>query len=113
VPSGDPLRVAALAAQGFEVLQCEECAARVKTAMQAIGQPGELIEIRSKGGRRFLICLSYDGGAATITENGRHVAIRVSGMVFDNLHPDGMPFDSWIRDFDAIEGFGLHSVTAF
>jgi hypothetical protein len=57
--------------------------------------------------------LSYGGGAATITENGRHFAVRVGNMVFDNLHPAGLSIDGWLQDFDAIGGVALHTTTPF
>ncbi len=65
---------------------------------------GQQVEIGGAGGRDFMVCLSYDGGQTTITQNGRHEGIRVGDIVFDNLHPNGMPFDQWIGDFDAIGG---------
>jgi hypothetical protein len=79
----------------------------------AAGYRGQQIEIRGGAGRDFMICLSLDGGLATITQNGRHLGIRVGNTVFDNLHPDGLPFDSWLRDFDAIGGVLVHAVIDF
>ncbi len=60
-----------------------------------------------------MVCLGYDGGRSTITNNGRHVGIRVGNTVFDNLHPAGFPFDRWLSDFDAIGGVEVHAVTDF
>jgi Papain fold toxin 2 len=51
--------------------------------------------------------------APAISANGRHVGVRVGDLVFDNLHPEEIPFDQWIADFDAIGGVGGHSVTDF
>ena len=100
----DPLTIAAAAAQGFEALRCEECARNILDALHAAGYRGDWVELRGNGGRDFMICLSYDAGQATITNNGRHVGVRVQGVVFDNLHPGGMPYDEWVRDFDAVGG---------
>ena len=111
--AGDALTVATNAAPGFEVFQCQECAEQVQQALLAAGHRGQRIEIRGAGGRDFMICVSYDGGQATITQNGRHVGIRVGDIVVDNLHPQGMPFDQWIKDFDAIGGVVVHTVTDF
>lgn len=109
----DALAVAAGAARGFEVLQCHACAESIKKALLAAGHRGQLIELRGAGGRDFMICPSHDGGQSTITQNGRHVAVRVGDVTFDNLHPDGVPFDEWLKDFDAIGGVVVHSVTDF
>ncbi len=111
--SADALLVAANAAKGFQLLQCEECAERVKDALLASGHRGQLLEIRTGSGRVFMVCLSYDGGQATITQNGRHVGVRVGNVVFDNLHSDGVPYDEWLKDFDAIGGVVVHSIVEF
>lgn len=111
--SSDALTVARNAAQGFQVFQCQQCAEKVRQALLAAGHRGQRIEIRGGGGRDFMICLSYDGGQTTITQNGRHLAIRIGDTVVDNLHPDGMPFDLWIKDFDAIGGVVVHSIIDF
>jgi Papain fold toxin 2 len=113
VGASDPLTVAASAARGFQVLQCQECARRIKDALLGAGHRGQLIEIRGAGGRDFMICLSYDGGQSTITQNGRHVGVRVGDVVFDNLHPDGMPFDQWLKDCDALGGVQVVSTVDF
>ena len=109
----DALTVAKGASRGFQVFQCQECAANIKDVLVAAGHRGQQVEIRGAGGRDFMICLSYDGGQATITQNGRHVGIRIGDIVVDNLHPDGMPFDGWLKDFDAIGGVVVHSAVDF
>jgi hypothetical protein len=65
------------------------------------------------GGRDFMVWLSHDGGQPTITQNDRHVGISVGDRVFDNLHPDGLPFDAWLADFDAIGGIQVLPETDF
>jgi hypothetical protein len=60
-----------------------------------------------------MICFSYDGGRIRITETGRHVGVQVGDQVFDNLHPDGMPHDAWIQDFDGLGGVLVVSRTDF
>jgi papain fold toxin 2 of polymorphic toxin system len=107
------LQIAAKAARGFEVKECEKCAEKVKKALVAAGHRGKLIEIRGAGGGDFMICLSYKRGQTTITQNGRHMGIQVEEMVFDNLHPKGMPFEKWLKDFDAIGGVEIYSMTDF
>lgn len=111
--SSDALAVATRSAQGFQVFQCQQCADHIQQALLAAGHRGQRIEIRGAAGRDFMICVSYDGGQATITQNGRHVGIRIGDMVVDNLHPNGMSFDQWIKDFDAIGGVVVHVVTDF
>jgi hypothetical protein len=113
VSTNDPLAVAATSAQGFEVLQCEECARSMKHALLAAGHRGQIIEIRAAAGRYFIVCISYDGGRCAISQNGRHVGVRIGNMVFDNLHPQGMLFDRWLEDFEAVGGVAVTSVVDF
>jgi hypothetical protein len=60
-----------------------------------------------------MICVSFDGGLQTITQNGRHLGVRVGDIVFDNLHPGGLSYEEWLRDFDAPAGVEVHSTTDF
>jgi hypothetical protein len=60
-----------------------------------------------------MVCLSYQGEQTTITQNGRHVGVRVGDTVFDNLHPNGMQYDQWLQDFDAHLGVVVASVMNF
>ena len=111
--SDDPATVAATAARGFQVGHCQACAENIRNTLVAAGLPGELVELRTAGGRDFMVCVSFDGGQATITQNGRHVGVRVGNMAFDNLHPDGMHFDRWLKDFDAVGGVIVSSPPLF
>lgn len=104
--------VAAKAAQGFRRLQCQECAEAIRVALVSAGHRGQVVEIRAKGIRRFMVCISFDG-KQSITQNGRHLGVRVGDVVFDNLHPHGLPYDEWLGDFDAPAGVLIHSHTDF
>lgn len=109
----DPLQVAASAAQGFQLLQCEECAKRIRKALIAAGHVGQEIEVRGGTNKPFMICFSYDGGKAAISRNGRHVAIRVGDVVFDNLHSNGMVYADWLQDYDAPGGIIVFRIDDF
>lgn len=37
-----------------------------------------------------------------ISENGRHVGIKYNGLVYCNVHPEGLPEQVWLNDFLAI-----------
>lgn len=109
----EALRIAAAAASGFKVLECAECAANIKRELSQGGFGGKLLRLRARGGRRFLVCLSYDEGRSAITQNGQHFAVRVGDTVFDNLHPQGMSFEQWLADFDAALGMDCEIVEEF
>ena len=82
-------------------------------ALSKAGHRGQEIELRGAIGGDFMICLSYDGGQATICQNGRHLGIRVGEAVFDNLHPQGLAFDRWLQDFDALGGVVIYRIEEF
>src|SRR5258708_4061258 len=113
VAADDPLTIAASAARGFPLFKCEECADNIRRALEAAGHSGKIIELRGAGERDHIVCGSYREWTATITENGRHVGVRVGDMAFDNLHPDGMRYDEWLKDFDSHGGMVVASVTEF
>ncbi len=83
----------------------------IKAAMQTAGRNGEVIEIR--GGARFITCNSLPASAPAISRNGRHLGVRVGNLVFDNWHPNGIAYDLWLLDFDAVGGISVFSVTSF
>ena len=97
--------VAAKAAQGFPRLQCQECAEAIRAALVAAGHKGQVIEIRAQGDMDFMVCISFDGGWASITQNGRHLGVRVGDEAFDNLHSNGMDYEAWLKDF--VAGVGV------
>ena len=105
--------VAARAAQGFQLFQCQECAEAIRDALLAAGHKGQVIEIRSMGRWPYMVCISLDGGRQSITQNGRHVGVRVGDDVFDNLHPGGVPYEEWLGDFDAPAGLAVHAIADF
>jgi Papain fold toxin 2 len=105
--------IAKRAAEGFGVLQCQECCKRIQQALSEAGFQGQIIEIRGAAGRDFMICMSHDAGQSTITQNGRHLGVRVAGLVFDNLHRAGMLYEEWLKDFDAIGGIEILRIVDF
>ncbi|HEV3142306.1 MAG TPA: papain fold toxin domain-containing protein [Gemmataceae bacterium] len=107
------LKIAAKAAHGFGVFRCKECANQIEKALRAKGFHGRRVEIRGAAGREYMVCFSYKGGLAAITKTGWHMGIRVQDMMFDNLHPDGMPYEQWLKDFDAPGGIEILSDTPF
>jgi hypothetical protein len=105
--------IAAAAAHGYPVLYCQECAESIRKALVAAGLHGQFVELRASGIRPFIVCSSYCGGQISITRNGRHIGVRVGDLVFDNLHPNGMLYDEWARDFAAFGGFVISVANDF
>jgi hypothetical protein len=105
--------IAAAAARGHLVLQCQECAENIRKALIAAGFHGQVVELRTAAIRPYIVCSGYDGGKESITDNGRHVGVRVGDLMFDNLHPSGMLYDDWVKDFDAVRSITVSVVDDF
>jgi hypothetical protein len=102
----------------YKLLQCEECANALAADLKAAGHSGEIIEIqaiasRPGGARPDFIVSNTHGGHQSITQNGRHVGVRVGDTVYDNIHKNGIPYKQWLADFDAINGVEVTKVTGF
>ena len=109
-----PEVVASDAAQGFGDFQCKECTDSIVNAMKQKGLNGEILDIRtiSRQGQPSYHNIYSDSLGRNISTNGTHRAVRVGNTVFDNLHPNGIPFDQWLNDLKAPFSFNL-GVTPF
>lgn len=72
--------------------QCDKYANSLEEKMKANNISGEKIEVTSSG----KYCISDENGM--ISKNGKHWAIKVNDTVFDNLHPNGIPYTEWYED---------------
>src|SRR5688572_24440532 len=109
----EAIRVARAAARGFKLYKCFECADSIRNEMTRLGQPGEVIVLRAAGHVDLMACLSYDGGRTSITQTGVHCGVRIGDLVFDNLHPDGLPYQDWLNDFAAMTSVRIERVESF
>ncbi len=89
--------------RNFGNLACFECAAQVVKNLQKQGISGEVITLEANTTRRGFIFSQTAN--KVISQNGRHRAVLVEGMVYDNIHKSGIPFEKWLRDFEVLGGF--------
>jgi peptidoglycan hydrolase-like protein with peptidoglycan-binding domain len=73
-------------------LKCKEYAKALISKLKAKNIKGELLEIRT--GTGFIQSDEF----GSIATNGIHQAVKVGDTVFDNLHPNGIKYDDWIKD---------------
>lgn len=83
----------------FKLLECNECAEAIKKWLKANGINGIHLKISPLDKADFILSERWDGGRATISQNGIHYGIEVRGKVFDNLSPIGVSREDWIADF--------------
>lgn len=93
----DAARAKALArqvpAQWTERLKCRQFADSLQAKLKAEGIHGTRLEIRVRNG----VTVLSDSVGALSEKGSAHTAIMVDGIVFDNMRPGGIPFDSFIR----------------
>lgn len=87
--------------RSFGNLKCDDAARAMKSYLQSRNQRGELLILHFPGAvNGFVICKSYMGGNEAISYTGMHQGIFYQGLVFDNIHPYGLPEQVWINDFE-------------
>lgn len=84
--------------------QCDKYANSLEEKMKANNISGEKIEVTSSG----KYCISDENGM--ISKNGKHWAIKVNDTVFDNLHPNGIPYAEWYEDLGG-EVYNFFNIT--
>lgn len=97
-------------AKKYENFQCEQCAKAIQNELTNLNLHGTRIELQCKltqGGNwnGNIYCNSLD---QVVSTNGHHSAVLFNNKVFDNLHPNGVSYETWLKDFD----FGFPNVYA-
>jgi hypothetical protein len=46
--------------------------------------------------------LEQQGITDSITENGVHYGVEVQGKIFDDLSPEGLILEDWVKDFHSL-----------
>ncbi|MGQ0556821.1 MAG: polymorphic toxin-type HINT domain-containing protein, partial [Nitrospiraceae bacterium] len=77
------------------VFKCKQFARDFERLLVGKEMNGRRLCLRSRTGR------IWSDRFGVIAENGIHVAAQVGEMVFDNLHPDGIPLAEWKSDLGA------------
>ncbi|RKZ48898.1 MAG: hypothetical protein DRR16_12815 [Candidatus Parabeggiatoa sp. nov. 3] len=88
-------------ANKFDVFKCEECAEAIIKLLQKHGiNNGKVIEFHAPGNANIW----HDGLGRNISTNGRHVAVEVDGIIYDNIHKNGIPRAEWEEQFVSMYG---------
>ena len=83
----------------FQLYQCYECARAVMQWLTDNEIEGKVIELKTRYHDEDYIISDRIGNDQSITINGKHYGVEVRGRVFDNLSPQGMTRDDWLKDF--------------
>jgi Papain fold toxin 2 len=82
-------------ARDFANFECTDCSKKIA---QALGprQDSTVVKLRVSDGSSVIGLRAQD---RQISQTGHHVGVRVGDIVFDNLHPNGLAADEWLRAF--------------
>jgi RHS repeat-associated protein len=85
--------------------QCKECASDIISMLKKEGIKGDKISLKAKGNRHFIV--SDKHGADAVSTNGEHVGVLIEGVVYDNIHKEGIKLADWLNDFHSAYGFDV------
>jgi hypothetical protein len=89
----------------YGVLECDKCAIELIQELQKRGINGNVVEIRANNGYDYIVSDIF--GKPAITQNGVHYGVHVDGIVYDNIHKNGISYNEWLKDFHAAEGVSV------
>lgn len=95
--------------KNYELFQCMDCATDIVKSLQSKGINGDILDIVTNGNKGMAGNIWSDALQTNIATNGRHRAILVGGKVYDNLNPNGIIYDKWIKDFFSPTGFKVNT----
>ena len=74
--------------------QCNKFADELEAGMKENGISGERVKATPKTGREYV----YSDKFGYIGNNGFHEGIKIGDIIYDNLRPEGIPYQEWIAD---------------
>jgi Papain fold toxin 2 len=96
-------RLAGSIARRYTTFECVECA---RDIVRALGRTADAEVIKLLTSDRSAV-IGLTARDVQISQTGHHVGVRVGDLVFDNLHPDGVPAAAWVGEFLAGTGVPL------
>ncbi len=91
----------------YGLFKCVQCADEMVNLLKSEGVKGTLLEIRTIGSKGMAGNIWSDVMQTNISTNGRHQAVQVGNMVFDNVHKKGIEYNKWIKDFFSPTGYNI------
>ncbi|GAA4276491.1 papain fold toxin domain-containing protein [Aquimarina mytili] len=89
------------------LFKCVQCADEVVRALKSKGIRGEILEVTTNGNRGMAANIWSDLMQTNISTNGRHRAVMINDMVFDNVHKNGIKYSEWVKDLFSPTGYKI------
>lgn len=87
-----------------KVGKCKEFANSLKKLMENENISGTFVKVKTTSNHLTMGNIWSDKHNMNISTNGDHQAIEVGGVVFDNMNPNGMSYNSWKKDLHSPSG---------
>jgi hypothetical protein len=93
-----------------------ECAQATKGIIKVLaekGIKGQKIAMQALDGAGHIANIPlYTDEFGTVATNGYHEAVEMEGLVYDNLHPQGIPYAEWKKKFLVQGGYTIQETRA-
>jgi hypothetical protein len=91
--------IAQLITSKYGIFQCKPCAKELLKEFRKNGINARVLKVQVDGKNQNLWS---DVAGDTISTSGNHWAVEVDGIVYDNIHKAGIPFDQWVKDLQTV-----------
>ena len=90
-------------AEQYDIFECVPCSEALRQYLIAQKFAGKQISLFTGSTEDPFCNIYHEGLQKNISINGRHVAVAImiegQEMVFDNIHPEGIPRQQWLENF--------------
>jgi hypothetical protein len=87
--------------------KCVEAAAAMQKYLEENKKNGTVITLNFPAFNERLNYVWSLSKNMSISSNGIHMGVMYKGTVFCNIHPAGLPFEQWYKDFIGPSGYGI------
>ena len=87
-------------ARKYAIHECVDATNDMIRQMKSIGKSGKRVKIQMVDGNGNPASTWFGWGEIdNISQTGYHEGVLINGVVFDNLNPEGIPYEEWIKKF--------------
>jgi RHS repeat-associated protein len=97
-------KVSEIAKRNSQIFKCMECADEIVSTLKSQGISGQIVDVTTESSKGMRGNIWSDKAGDLISTNGKHRGVLVEGKVFDNVHTEGIDYDTWLKDFHTPSG---------
>jgi hypothetical protein len=93
--------IAQLITSKYGIFECKPCAQELLKEFRKNGIKAKILEVKTNKANQNIYS---DKVGENISTNGQHYALEVDGIVYDNVHKSGIPYNQWVNDLQSRYG---------